>query len=162
LFSFTQLYCLCGSASRLILVYSSAVFTSFRMQDKRLPLLCKLSFFYDHERLLFKQTYLRRRSTLLGQSFDDFVIFCIQMTEYLLDHQWVFSRHIPVSNPTGSMRCANRLSYRFVDARYNLAPPYCSQVSISISKNHLSHCDQVINWCFCAQCFFAALTALLV
>jgi hypothetical protein len=31
----------------------------------------------------------------------------------------VFIRHIPVSKPTGSIRCANRLSCQFVDARYN-------------------------------------------
>jgi hypothetical protein len=71
------------------------------------------------ERLLFKQTYLRRCSPLWGQEFDDFVIFCIQVVEYLLDNQWMFIRHIPVYNPLGSVRCANRLSYRFVDARYN-------------------------------------------
>jgi hypothetical protein len=34
-------------------------------------------------------------------------------------HQLMFSRHIPVSNPRGSMGCANWLSCRFVDARYN-------------------------------------------
>ncbi len=42
------------------------------------------------------------------------------MTEYLLDHQCMFIRHIRVPNPSGSIRCANRLSCRFVDARYNL------------------------------------------
>jgi len=49
-------------------------------------------------------------------------------------------RHIPVSNPSGSKCCANRLSYRFVYALYNLAPPHCSQVSISIPKTCLSLC----------------------
>jgi hypothetical protein len=43
----------------------------FRIQDKRLPRLCKpvlnIAFVYDDERLLFKQTYLRWRSTLWEQ-----------------------------------------------------------------------------------------------
>ena len=56
-------------------------------------------------------------------------------------------------NPTGSMRCANRLSWRFVNARYNLAPPHCSHVSITIPKTRLSFCAQVIDWCFCARVF---------
>jgi hypothetical protein len=44
------------------------------------------------------------------------------MTEYLLDHQWMFIRQLPVSSPnlTDTIRCANRLPCRFVDARYNL------------------------------------------
>jgi hypothetical protein len=75
------------------------------------------------------------------------------MTEYLLDHQWMCIRHIPMPNPTGSMRCANRLSWRFVNARYNLAPPHCSHVSITIPKTRLSLCAQVIDWCFCALVF---------
>jgi hypothetical protein len=69
-----------------------------------------IAFVYDDERLLFKQTYLRRRSTSWGQSFNDFVIFCIQVTEYLLDHQWIFIRHIAISKTSGSIHCANRLS----------------------------------------------------
>jgi hypothetical protein len=77
----------------------------------------------------------------------------IQVAEYLLDHQWMFIRHIPVPNPSGSIRCANRLSCRFVDARYNLAPPHCSQVSISIPRTRLRLCAQVIDWCFCARVF---------
>jgi hypothetical protein len=28
--------------------------------------------------------------------YDDFIIFCIQVAEYLLDHQWMFIRHNPV------------------------------------------------------------------
>ena len=56
-------------------------------------------------------------------------------------------RHIPVSNPTGSIRCANRLSCRFVNAYFNFPPPHCSQVSISIPKTGLSLCAQVIDWC---------------
>jgi hypothetical protein len=56
-----------------------------------------------------------------------------------------------VSNPAGSRRCANQLSCRFVNARYNLAPPHCSQVSISIPKTRLSLCAQVIDWCFCNE-----------
>jgi hypothetical protein len=48
-----------------------------------------------------------------------------------LDHQWIF------------------------DARYNLAPPHCSHVSISIPipKTRLRLCTQVIDWCFCARVF---------
>jgi hypothetical protein len=46
-------------------------------------------------------------------------MLCIQVAEYLLDHQWMCIRHIPVSTPSGSIRCANRLFRRFVDARYN-------------------------------------------
>jgi len=59
------------SENRLFLVYYSTVFTYFRIQNKRLPLLCKpvlnIAFVYDDELLLFKQTYLRWRSTLWGQ-----------------------------------------------------------------------------------------------
>jgi hypothetical protein len=62
-------------------------------------------------------------------------------------------RHIRVPKPSGSIRCANRLSCRFVDARYNLAPPHFSQVSMSIPKTRLSLCAQVIDWCFCARVF---------
>jgi hypothetical protein len=111
------------------------------------------SFAYDDERLLFKQTYMRRCSTLWRGRYDDFIMLCIQMAEYLLDHQWMFIRHILVPNPSGSIRCANRLSCQFVDARYNLAPPHCSQVSMYIPKNRLSLCAQVIDWCFCARVF---------
>jgi hypothetical protein len=111
------------------------------------------SFVYDDERLLFKQTYLRRCSTLWRGRYDDFIMLCIQMAEYLSGHQWAFIRHIPYPNPSGSIRCANRLSCRFVDARYNLAPPHCSQVSMSMLKTRLSLCAQVIDWCFCACVF---------
>jgi hypothetical protein len=33
------------------------------------------------------------------------------------------------------------------------APPHCSHVSISIPKNRLSLCAQVIDWRFCARVF---------
>jgi hypothetical protein len=33
------------------------------------------------------------------------------------------------------------------------APPHCSQVFISVPKNRLSLCTQVIDWCFCARVF---------
>jgi hypothetical protein len=56
----------------------------------------------------------------VGEKFDDFVMLCIQVAEYLLEHQWMFIRHILVPNPSDGIRCANRLSCRFVDARYNL------------------------------------------
>jgi hypothetical protein len=82
--------------------------------------LCKpaltIAFVYDDELLLFKQTYLRWRYTLWRGRYDDFIIFCIQVTEYLLDHQYMFIGHILVSTPADNMRCANRLSYRFVAA----------------------------------------------
>ncbi|MFQ3189181.1 MAG: hypothetical protein ACI936_000305 [Paraglaciecola sp.] len=29
-------------------------------------------------------------------------MLCIQVAEYLLDHQWMFIRHIPLSNPCGA------------------------------------------------------------
>jgi hypothetical protein len=58
------------------------------------------SFVYDDELLLFKQTYLRRCSTLLGQQLDDFVTFCIQVTEYLLDYQWVFDARYNLNRTT--------------------------------------------------------------
>jgi hypothetical protein len=54
-----------------------------------------------------------------------------------LDHQWIF------------------------DARYNLAPPHCSHVSISIPKTRLRLCAQVIDW-FCVPVFFPALSVMLV
>ena len=38
----------------------------------------------------------------------------------------------------GSMRYANQLSCRFFDTRYNLPPPHCSQVFISIPKTRLT------------------------
>jgi hypothetical protein len=41
------------------------------------------------------------------------------------------------------------------------APPHCSHVCISIPKNRLSLCAQVIDWCFCAR-VFPALSAMLV
>jgi hypothetical protein len=113
----------------------------------------RTSFAYDDERLFLKQTYLRRNLTLWRGRYDDFIMLCIQVAEYLLDHQWMFIRHIRVPNSLGSNRCANRLSCRFVDARYNLAPPHCSQVSMSILKTRLSLCAQVIDWCFCARVF---------
>jgi hypothetical protein len=81
-------------------------------------------------------------------------MLCIQVDEYLLDHQWLFSKHIPVSKRVGRMRCANRLSCQFVDARYNLNRTNAfSHVSISIPKTRLSLCAQVIDWCFCARVF---------
>jgi hypothetical protein len=108
---------------------------------------------YDDERLLFKQTYLRRCSNLWRGRYDDFIMICVQVAEYLLEHQWMFIRHIRVPNHSGSIRCVNRLSCQFVVARYNLAPPHCSQVSMSISKTRLSLSAQVIDWCFCARVF---------
>jgi len=46
----------------------------------------------------------------------------IQVNEYLLGHQRMFVRHFPAPVPTDRRRLANRLSCRFVDARYNLLP----------------------------------------
>jgi hypothetical protein len=77
------------------------------------------------------------------------------MTEYLLDHQWMFIRHIPVSKPYGT---AFAVKIVFPDDLSMLAitltaPPHCSHVSISIPKNRLILCAQVIDWCFCARVF---------
>jgi hypothetical protein len=63
--------------------------------------------------------------SMLSFSFSDFIGIAVtyprtMVTEYLWDHQWMFIRHIPVSTPSGSVRCANRLSCRFVEARYKL------------------------------------------
>ncbi|MFT6991182.1 MAG: hypothetical protein ACJASL_003169 [Paraglaciecola sp.] len=69
------------------------------------------------------------------------------MTEYLLDHQWMFIRHIRLLNPSGSIRCANRLSCRFVYALYNL------NCTTAMLKTRLSLCAKVIDWCFCARVF---------
>jgi hypothetical protein len=69
-------------------------------------------------------------------------------------------------NPTGSVRCANRLSCRFVDARYNLPPPHCSQVSMEMLKTRLSLCAFVPNGLpstgAFVPVFFPALSARLV
>ncbi|MFT4732914.1 MAG: hypothetical protein ACI89W_001943 [Gammaproteobacteria bacterium] len=66
------------------------------------------------------------------------------MTEYLLDHQWMLIRHIPVSTSAGQHSlCKSAITLT--------APPHCSQVPISIPKNRLSHYAQVIDWCFCAR-----------
>ena len=54
------------------------------------PAVVQTSFVYDDERLLFKQTYLKWRSTLWEQWFDDVVICRIQVTKYILDYQWIF------------------------------------------------------------------------
>jgi hypothetical protein len=50
------------------------------------------------------------------------------MTEYLLDHQWVF------------------------DARYNLNRTTALLTGFNL-KTRLSLCAQVIDWCFCALVF---------
>ena len=52
------------SNGQTLLSYYPTDFTTFRIQNKRLPLLCKpvlnIAFVYDDELLLFKQTYLGR------------------------------------------------------------------------------------------------------
>jgi hypothetical protein len=66
----------------------------------------------------------------------------------------MFIRHIPLPTPAGSMRYANWLSYRLVDARYNLN---CTTALLTgfylYPKTRLSLCAQVIDWCFCARVF---------
>ena len=82
------------------------------------------------------------------------LFFQQQKIEYLLDHQRMFNRHNPVPTLAGSMRCANRLPANLsMQYRYNLAPPHCSQVSMSMLKTRLSLCAQVIDWCFCVLVF---------
>jgi hypothetical protein len=66
----------------------------------------------------------------------------------------MFIRHIPVSTPSGSVRCANRLSCRFVDARYNLNRTTALLTGFNVDvKTRLSLCAQDIDWCFCARVF---------
>ena len=76
------------------------------------------------------------------------------MTEYLLDHQWMCIRHIPVPNPSGSF--AVQIGFPADLSMFAIsltAPPHCSQVSMSMLKTRLSLCAQVIDWCFCARVF---------
>jgi hypothetical protein len=58
-----------GGETKRFFVYHATV-TQFKRQNKRLALLCKpalkITFFYDDELLLLKQTYLKRRSILWG------------------------------------------------------------------------------------------------
>ncbi|MFT7373937.1 MAG: hypothetical protein ACI9T9_002638 [Oleiphilaceae bacterium] len=68
--------------------------------------------------MAFIQTYLSAAVLAFVEAISRrLVIFCIQVTVYLLDHQFMIIRHIPVPNPSDSIRCANGLSCRFVDAR---------------------------------------------
>lgn len=94
----------------------------------------------------FIQTDLSQAALyFLAQSFDDFVISCLHVSEYLLDLQWASNTAIFLTTPT-----------------------HCSQVLIFIPNTLLSLCAQVIDLCFamvisywsalsgfrCTLCFF--------
>jgi hypothetical protein len=82
-------------------------------------------------------------------------MLCVQVAEYLLDHQWVCIKHILVSTPSGSLRCANRLFRRFVDARYNLKRTNALLTGFNVDvKNPFKSLRPGHRLVFLCPCFF--------
>jgi hypothetical protein len=76
-------------------------------------------------------------------------------------------RHIPVSTPSGSIRGVNRLSCRFIDARYNLNSTTALLTRFYVySKDpfkslRLGHRLVLLCPCFflpCRQCLFSLIS----
>jgi hypothetical protein len=81
--------------------------------------------------------------------------FYIQVTEDLLEHPWVFIRHVVVQfiHP-------DDLSMLVIMSHHRITAHY-SQISISILKICFSVCTHVIDWCLCT-CIFPTLSVMLI
>ncbi len=67
----------------------------------------------------FAYTYLAEVVIdFVGGRYDDFVIFCIQVTEYLLDHQWVFDARYNLNRTNALLKgCLQRVMTMLIQSR---------------------------------------------